>query len=51
MPSYRQDFRDILINKYEEGMTDLELSKFFNIDNLPVVSWIEIYKITGEYRS
>ncbi|MBF6992813.1 IS630 family transposase, partial [Francisella tularensis] len=27
MPSYSQDFRDIVINKYEEGMTEFELSK------------------------
>ncbi|MDE5014777.1 IS630 family transposase, partial [Francisella tularensis subsp. holarctica] len=33
MPSYSKDFRDIVINKYEEGMTYFELSKFFNIDN------------------
>ncbi|MBK2141482.1 IS630 family transposase, partial [Francisella tularensis] len=30
MPSYSQDFRDIVINKYEEGMTEVELSKYFN---------------------
>ncbi|ROZ73447.1 hypothetical protein EGT35_04990 [Francisella tularensis] len=29
MPSYSQDFRDIVINKHEEGMTEFELSKFF----------------------
>ncbi|MDE4996815.1 IS630 family transposase, partial [Francisella tularensis subsp. holarctica] len=28
MPSYSQDFRDIVINIYEEGMTEFELSKF-----------------------
>ncbi|OLY97076.1 transposase, partial [Francisella tularensis subsp. holarctica] len=38
MPSYSQDFRDIVINKYEEGMTEFELSKFFNIDKRTVVS-------------
>ncbi|MDE4944951.1 IS630 family transposase, partial [Francisella tularensis subsp. holarctica] len=27
MPSYSQDFRDNEINKYEEGMTEFELSK------------------------
>ncbi|MDE4959670.1 IS630 family transposase, partial [Francisella tularensis subsp. holarctica] len=31
MPSYIQDFRDIVINKYEEFMTEFEMSKFFNI--------------------
>ncbi|MDE5014822.1 helix-turn-helix domain-containing protein, partial [Francisella tularensis subsp. holarctica] len=44
MPSYSQDLRDIVINKYEEGMTEVELSKFFNIDTRTVVSWIELYK-------
>ncbi|KFJ67029.1 transposase family protein [Francisella tularensis] len=44
MPSYSQDFRDIVINKHEEGMTEFELSKFFNIDKRTVVSWIEFYK-------
>ncbi|QXF52730.1 IS630 family transposase [Francisella tularensis] len=51
MPSYSQDFRDIVINKYEEGMTEFELSKFFNIDKRTVVSWIEFYKRTGDYSS
>ncbi|QYN72842.1 IS630 family transposase [Francisella tularensis subsp. holarctica] len=51
MPSYSQDFRDIVINKYEEGMTEFELSKFFNIDKRTVVSWIELYKRTGDYSS
>ncbi|MDE4955363.1 IS630 family transposase, partial [Francisella tularensis subsp. holarctica] len=32
MPSDSQDFRDLVINKYEEGMTVFELSKFFYID-------------------
>ncbi|MDE4951138.1 IS630 family transposase, partial [Francisella tularensis subsp. holarctica] len=48
---YTQDFRDIVINKYEEGMTEIELSKLFNIDKRTVVSWIELYKITGDYSS
>ncbi|AJI61256.1 hypothetical protein AW25_379 [Francisella tularensis subsp. novicida U112] len=47
MPSYSQDFRDIVINKYEE----FELSKFFNIDKRTVISWIELYKRTGDYSS
>ncbi|EOA40810.1 transposase family protein [Francisella tularensis] len=51
MPSYSQDFRDIVINKHEEGMTEFELSKFFNIDKRTVVSWIEFYKRTGDYSS
>ncbi|MDE4940522.1 IS630 family transposase, partial [Francisella tularensis subsp. holarctica] len=51
MPSYRQDFRDIVINKYEEGMKEFELSKFFKIDKRTVVSWIELYKINGYYSS
>jgi len=51
MPSYSQDFRDIVINKYQEGMTEIELSKFFNIDKRTVVSWIELYKTTGDYSS
>ncbi|WP_144417944.1 IS630 family transposase [Francisella tularensis] len=51
MPSYSQYFRDIVINKYEEGMTEFELSKFFNIDKRTVVSWIEFYKRTGDYSS
>ncbi|WP_155760226.1 IS630 family transposase [Francisella tularensis] len=51
MPSYSQDFRDIVINKYEEGMTEFELNKFFNIDKRTVVSWIELYKRTGDYSS
>ncbi|MDE5005115.1 IS630 family transposase, partial [Francisella tularensis subsp. holarctica] len=51
MPSYRQDFRYIVINKYEEGMTEFDLSKFFNIDMRTVVSWIELFKRTGDYSS
>ncbi|MDE4969664.1 IS630 family transposase, partial [Francisella tularensis subsp. holarctica] len=51
MPSYSQDFTDIVINKYEEGMKEFELSKFFKIDKRTVVSWIELYKITGDYSS
>ncbi|WP_413540197.1 IS630 family transposase [Francisella tularensis] len=51
MPSYSQYFRDIVINKYEEGMTEFELSKFLNIDKRTVVSWIEFYKRTGDYSS
>ncbi|WP_143100012.1 IS630 family transposase [Francisella sp. TX07-6608] len=51
MPSYSQDFRDIVINKYEEGMTEFELSKFFNIDKRTVISWIKLYKRTGDYSS
>jgi len=51
MPSYSQDFRDIVITKYEEGMTEVELSRFFNIDKRTVVSWIELYKTTGDYSS
>ncbi|MDE5039576.1 IS630 family transposase, partial [Francisella tularensis subsp. holarctica] len=38
MPSYSQDFRDIVINIYVEGMTEFELSKFFIIDKRTVVS-------------
>ncbi|MDE5028381.1 helix-turn-helix domain-containing protein, partial [Francisella tularensis subsp. holarctica] len=48
MPSYSQDFRDIVINKYEDCMTEFELCKFFNIDKRTVVSWIELYKRTGD---
>ncbi|MDE5035583.1 IS630 family transposase, partial [Francisella tularensis subsp. holarctica] len=51
MPSYSQDFRDFVINKYEEGMSEFELSKFFNIDKRKVVSWIELYIRTGDYSS
>ena len=47
MPSYSQDFRDIVVTKYQEGITELELSKFFNIDKRTVVSWINLYKTTG----
>ncbi|MDE4940748.1 IS630 family transposase, partial [Francisella tularensis subsp. holarctica] len=36
MPSYSQDFIDIVINKYEEVMTEFYLSKFFNIDKSKV---------------
>ncbi|MDE5014489.1 IS630 family transposase, partial [Francisella tularensis subsp. holarctica] len=50
-PSYSQDFRDIVINNYEDGMTEFELSKFFNIYKSTVVSWIELYKRTGDYSS
>ncbi|MDE5041560.1 IS630 family transposase, partial [Francisella tularensis subsp. holarctica] len=32
-------------------MTEFELSKFFNIYKRTVVSWIELYKRTGEYSS
>ncbi|MDE4992352.1 IS630 family transposase, partial [Francisella tularensis subsp. holarctica] len=51
MPSYCLDFCVIVINKYEEGMSEFELSKFFNLDKRTVVSWIEIYKRTGDYSS
>ena len=51
MPSYSQDFRDIVVSKYQEGITELELSKFFNIDKRTVVSWINLYKTTGDYNS
>jgi transposase len=51
MPSYSQDFRDIVITKYEEGMTEVELSRFFTIDKRTVVSWIELHKATGDYSS
>ncbi|MDE5014936.1 IS630 family transposase, partial [Francisella tularensis subsp. holarctica] len=51
MPSYSQEFIDIVINKYEECMTEFELSKFFNIDNRTVVSWIELYNRSGDYSS
>ncbi|MDE4984433.1 IS630 family transposase, partial [Francisella tularensis subsp. holarctica] len=43
MQSYSQDFRDILIKKYEVGMTEFEMSKIFNIDKRTVVSWILLY--------
>ncbi|MBK2141898.1 IS630 family transposase, partial [Francisella tularensis] len=36
MPSYSQYFRDIVIIKYEEVMTEFKLSKFFNIDKSTV---------------
>ena len=51
MPSYSQDFRDIVINKYQGGMTESELSEFFNIDKRTVVSWVELYNTTGDYSS
>ena len=51
MPSYSQDFRDIVINKYKAGFSELELSEFFNIDKRTVVSWIELYNTTGDYSS
>ena len=51
MSSYSQDFRDIVVTKYQEGITELELSKFFNIDKRTVVSWINLYKTTGDYSS
>ncbi|MDE4974105.1 IS630 family transposase, partial [Francisella tularensis subsp. holarctica] len=31
--------------------SEFELSKFFNIDKRRVVSWIELYKRTGDYSS
>jgi transposase len=51
MPSYSQDFRDIVINKYQDGMTEIELSEFFDIDKRTVASWIELYNTTGDYSS
>jgi len=51
MPSYSQDFRDIVINKYQAGFTEIELSDFFDIDKRTVVSWIKLYNITGDYSS
>ncbi|MDE4940831.1 helix-turn-helix domain containing protein, partial [Francisella tularensis subsp. holarctica] len=41
----------MVIYKYVEGMTEFELCKFFNIDQRTVVSWIDIYKRTGDYSS
>ncbi|MBK2144391.1 IS630 family transposase, partial [Francisella tularensis] len=38
MPSYSLYFRDIVLHIYDEGMTEIELSKFFNIDKRTVVS-------------
>ncbi|MDE4974022.1 IS630 family transposase, partial [Francisella tularensis subsp. holarctica] len=32
----------MVINKYEEGMTEYDLSKFIKIDKRTVVSWIEL---------
>ncbi|MDE5003067.1 IS630 family transposase, partial [Francisella tularensis subsp. holarctica] len=32
-------------------MTEFELSKFFKIDKRTVVSWLELYKRTGDYSS
>ena len=51
MSSYSQDFRDIVINKYKDGMTEKELSNFFDIDKRTVESWIERYNTTGDYSS
>ena len=51
MPSYSQDFRDIVITKYQTGFSEKGLSKFFNIDIRTVMSWIELYKTTGSYSS
>lgn len=51
MPSYSQDFRDIVITKYKEGLTDKKLSDFFNIDIGTVRSWINLYETTGDYKS
>ncbi|MDE4938388.1 IS630 family transposase, partial [Francisella tularensis subsp. holarctica] len=36
---------------YEYGMTEFELSMFFNRDKRSVVSWIELYKRSGDYSS
>ena len=51
MSSYSQDFRDIVITKYKEGLSAKELSNFFNIDIRTVRSWINLYETTGEYKS
>jgi len=51
MSSYSQDFRDIVITKYQTGFSEKELSKFFNIDIRTVMSWVELYKTTGSYCS
>ena len=51
MPSYSQDFRDIVINKYKAGFNEVELSAFFDIDKRTVVSWIGLYNTTGDYSS
>lgn len=51
MSSYSQDFRDIVITKYKEGLTDKELSSFFNIDIRTTRSWINLYEATGDYKS
>jgi len=51
MSSYSQDFRDIVITKYKEGLTDKELSDFFNIDIRTTRSWINLYETTGNYQS
>ena len=49
MPSYSQDFRDIVINKYKAGFSEVGLSEFFDIDKRTVVSWIGLYNTTGDY--
>ena len=51
MSSYSQDFRDIVITKYKEGLSEKELSNFFNIDIRTARSWINLYETTGEYKS
>ena len=51
MSSYSQDFRDIVITKYKDGLTDRELSNFFNIDIRTTRSWISLYETTGDYKS
>ena len=51
MSSYSQDFRDIVITKYKEGLTDKELSNIFNIDIRTTRSWINLYATTGDYKS
>ncbi|MDE5024821.1 IS630 family transposase, partial [Francisella tularensis subsp. holarctica] len=48
---YIQHFRDNEINKYEEGMTEFELSKILNKEKRTVDSWIELYKRTADYSS
>ena len=51
MPSYSQDFRDILIKKYKAGFPAEALRDFFNIDIRTVRSWIDLYETTGDYSS
>ena len=51
MSSYSQDFRDIVITKYKDGLTDIELSNFFYIDIRTTRSWISLYETTGDYKS